>query len=514
MSERLFRILGLIADDLIEEAGRSASRRRPWRNLAAAACVVLVCGATFGFLAASGGNLLSGGASGNTASDGASAGAGEHDGGTAFMSYAGPILPLTTAEANPGLLSERTITWDLSPGTYADGSPRQWGAAVSDCYALTNPSEEAITVTALYPFTGSFSALPSIQPGVTVNGAAAEPKLYAGPYAGGFRDAGEADDSTWNLARPSSWTDYQELLESGAYLDQALGEEPRLDVPVTVYSFSDFSLPEDAPDAATQAVTFTLDPERTTVLSYGFNGMSQEAGWRQYSYFVPNGVRSESDLKLLVIIGDDLGAYTLQGYVDGGCEQMLADVSCTVTRTETTFDAVLEEICRSYAAEYNARRSTEEATAFDFLSLDMLQRAAAELLTQYGLFSENAKDRYSDGRLDEIVSESLVQERVLYLAFPVTIPAGGSAAVSVALWKEPSYDFGCSGSENTDLQGYDLITCLGSTLNFTSQTAVLAETQGVELVRQNIGFDPEDGITQVPLDLTEEHYFIEIRPTP
>ena len=39
MSERLFRILGLIADDLIEEAGRSASRRRPWRNLAAAACV-------------------------------------------------------------------------------------------------------------------------------------------------------------------------------------------------------------------------------------------------------------------------------------------------------------------------------------------------------------------------------------------------------------------------------------------------------------------------------------------
>ena len=41
MSERLFRILGLIADDLIEEAGRSASRRQPWRNLVAAACVVL-----------------------------------------------------------------------------------------------------------------------------------------------------------------------------------------------------------------------------------------------------------------------------------------------------------------------------------------------------------------------------------------------------------------------------------------------------------------------------------------
>lgn len=63
MSERLFRILGLIADDLIEEAGRCRlPPGGPWRNLAAAACVVLVCGATFGFLAASGGNLLSGGA--------------------------------------------------------------------------------------------------------------------------------------------------------------------------------------------------------------------------------------------------------------------------------------------------------------------------------------------------------------------------------------------------------------------------------------------------------------------
>ena len=42
------------------------------------------------------------------------------------------------------------------------------------------------------------------------------------------------------------------------------------------------------------------DPETTTVLSYGFNGLTQdtETGWRQYDYFVPDGIRSESELKL------------------------------------------------------------------------------------------------------------------------------------------------------------------------------------------------------------------------
>ena len=50
--ERMFRILGLIDEDLIEEvpAGFSAAppRRTPWkRYLAAAACLTLVCGLGF-----------------------------------------------------------------------------------------------------------------------------------------------------------------------------------------------------------------------------------------------------------------------------------------------------------------------------------------------------------------------------------------------------------------------------------------------------------------------------------
>ena len=135
-----------------------------------------------------------------------------------------------------------------------------------------------------------------------------------------------------------------------------------------------------------------------------------------------------------------------------------------------------------------------------------------ETVLSSGVLADTPADRYIDGRLDDLLWDVLVQERVLYLSFPVTVPAGGSVTVSAGYWKAPSYDFACSGSENVGLQGYDLMTRLGSTLDFTAQTAALANAEGIELVRQNCGFDLEAGVTEVPLDPTEPHYYLEVRP--
>ena len=173
--ERLFQLLGLVDPELIEEAmsvPAAPRRRAPWRAIAAAAaCLVLVVGAGLG-----GRLLLAGGGSGNMAagSDGAAAGgeagesvtgdgiAGGSGAATAFMSYAGPVFPLTTAEADTGLTAKRTVTWDFAMGTYEDGSPRQWGAQVTDDYVLTNPTDSDVTVTALYPFAGTLADLGTI----------------------------------------------------------------------------------------------------------------------------------------------------------------------------------------------------------------------------------------------------------------------------------------------------------------------------------------------------------------
>ena len=300
-------------------------------------------------------------------------------------------------------------------------------------------------------------------------------------------------------------------MESGAYLAQALGDSPSLDTPVTVYRFSDFAAPHGEYRAATQAVTLSIDPEETTILTYGFNGFSRDDdnAWQRYDYFVPDGVQAESDLKLLVVLGEDIGDYTLQGYADGGCDEPIDGVSCTVTREETTLDAVLSELCR---AELANQHQTSQWPGLADLSLSLYQRAVTEAVLSSGALADTPADRYIDGRLDDFLWDVLVQERVLYLSFPVTVPAGGSVTVSASLWKAPSYDFGCSGSENVGLQGYDLATALGSNLVFTSQTAALANTENIEIVRQNLGFDPANGVTEVILDLSEPHYYLEIRP--
>ena len=174
-AERLFQALGLVDPALVEEALAVRRRAVSWRRWGTlAACLVLAVGLGFGWRATGGfdgyGTGMSGGgnagASGDAPADSGSAGSGESGGvedGITFLSYAGPVLPLTTEETAAGLTAERTVTWDFAPGAYPDGEPRQWGAEVTDAYVLRNFTEEEITVTALYPFAGKFSelALPS-----------------------------------------------------------------------------------------------------------------------------------------------------------------------------------------------------------------------------------------------------------------------------------------------------------------------------------------------------------------
>ena len=128
------------------------------------------------------------------------------------------------------------------------------------------------------------------------------------------------------------------------------------------------------------------------------------------------------------------------------------------------------------------------------------------------LSADGGADRYSDGRLDEILLETLYHDRVFYLAFAVDLSPGESLTASVSFRKAPSFDFDCSASENSGLQGYDLATSLGSSLHFVSQQAVLAGADTVSLIRQNFGCEPESGILAVPLDLSQAHYHLQIRP--
>ena len=380
-----------------------------------------------------------------------------------FMSYAGPVFPLTLAQAEPALSADREVLLDCAP--YAEENAA--AITVADRYTIRNDSGEDCTVTVLYPFVSSLSDLDSLRPSLTADGAAVRSTLYPGAFPGWFGPASaepELAEERWNIRHAESWTEYQTLL-TGSYQADALA--PRTLPEQTIYVYSFTASGETTANAATLAITVDADPEKTTILTYGINGYGQDeaTGQPQYSYFTNEHRQS---LHLLAVLGQDLAGCAMQGYTDGSCEQgkELDTLEGTVTRTELPL---------------------------------------AELLPQYGVCSATPAERYSEGRLDDLLQDAETVQRVCYAAAEITIPAGGTVCVEAVFRKPHSFDF--FGFYNELVDGYGIMTT-GSALTLQNQTARL-DTHGlVTIYGQNFEFDGQGNA--VPLSAQTEYYYLNL----
>lgn len=497
--KKIFDALTEIKDEYIEEARTVKLKRNAhsWKRWTAVAAVAVMAIGIGGALLLN--NLLPFGK--NAGSGGLG-----HAEGTVFMSYAGPVFPMTLSEEDTTVRASRNIAYDfLLPDA---NSIRVWGANVKDSYTLSNSSSEEKVIKAIYPFAGSFNKLQEQMPVITVNGQEVSPVLYPGGYSGEFTGVhGSDEESSYNIMQLDSWEGYKSLLEDGSYKSHAFAPYPVLSQQVTIYEFTDFEAPEDY-DAATQAISFYIDPDKTTILKYGFNGGEYgDDGFRRYSYFVPGGESRRGRTKMLIVIGEDITDYKLQGYKNGACEKgnELDGISATITRKERILSDVLKELTDDFLEQYDDG---------NWLAVPegMFDGAVSEYMLRYSLISGSVRDRYHEGMLEDIILDAGNLQRVFYLEFEIMIPTGGSAFVTADMYKNPSYDFACSYPNNSKIQGYDMVTQLGSNLKFDSLTAELVPTDKIEIVRQNFGFSLPEGVIKVELDLDKEHYYLEIRP--
>ena len=407
------------------------------------------------------------------------------------MSNAGPVFPLTLAQAEPALFADRELLLDCAP--YAEENTA--AITVTDRYTIRNDSGEDCTVTALYPFVSSLSDLNLLQPVLTADGVAVKSTLYPGAFPGWFGPASpepENVEERWNIRHAESWTEYQTLL-TGSYQADALAPKTLPEQTVYVYSFT--ASGETTANAATLAITVDADPEKTTILSYGINGYGQNdaTGQPQYSYFTR--VHNQT-LHLLAVLGQDLTGCTMQGYTDGSCEQgkELDALEGTAARTEMT----LADFLRQTAA---AQLGSDASSA----AVDRLAAAAAELLTGYGVCSATPAERYSVGMLDSLLQDAYVMQRICYAAADVTIPTGGTVCIEVISREPHSFDF--FGFYDNAVDGYGIMTT-ESILTLKNQTARL-DTHGlVTIYGQNFGF-AEQG-SAVPLSAETEYYYLNL----
>lgn len=540
-SDELLDAIGEARDEYVHDVRNGKVKKMPgWAKWASAiaACLVLTIGVSL-FFGRMGGN----------------AGGSGHEDGSTFMSYAGPVFPLTLKEENTSISADRRTTMDFEPwvpvwvsneeeaasrtdlteaekqdvlNTYNEWYPEDGryqtsdNIIVTDTYTLSNNSAEAQTVSILYPFASSLNDLSMNRPTISVHDEIIETKLHAGSYAGTFQGAWEnwaethENPGSLNLQYIESWTGYQTLLSDGSYLRRALGEYPDLsDIPVIMYTFTDPWGPEEDDDAGipnpSMRIMFELDYEKTKVLSYGFHSASndRENGIMGRGFSIrEEGERWYGNPYFLIIIGEDVQNMTYQGYVTGGWDTKdEVEAGVTITRTEGNLESALREAASFYYGEMTDMQNyVETDPEYGF---GMYYGLLKEQLVAYGVLSENGAARYDSGWIEDL--DVVGVDRVFWLEAEITIPAGESVTVVATFKKEPSFDFHCANTENKGINGYDMVTTLGSNLRFTQQTAYLEDRGQIEIVRQSFGFDLENGIKEVALDLAIPHYYLEVR---
>ncbi|HEX3027791.1 MAG TPA: hypothetical protein VHT34_00445 [Clostridia bacterium] len=489
--EKLFSIIGLVDDGLIEEAEDGRPARKKMKKIrmkwAAAACVVIVIGSGIWYIGRHGILPPSSGSGGSG-----------HAEGSSFMHYAGPILPLNAAGNTDGITASRSIDFD-----FAASVTGQNNLLITDTYTLTNNTAADKTIDTFYPFISSITESARFTPKLAADGKVLKTELLIGDYSGGFTGvygAGGPGNSTYNLAHINSWEGYKVLLENGKYFETARGEKTSSDQKVTVYTFHDVAYPEGY-DAATLAIEFDL-PQGSSVITYGINGASfGEGNHRIYDYFVRH-----SSGQRIIFLGEPPAKYKVQGYENGACEKKVDGIKASVKKEEM----LLSEVIHDCMADHMEKYITSDGIS-PLVTEEHLFRAVVSMF-EYTSLGNEPKDRYDWIRLDDLIGESCVMDRIMYLKAQVTIPAGQSIEFESKFEKGASYDFAGAGSkENQGVKGYDIMTKLGSNLKFSGQRAGINLPQTYEIVRQNFGFDPSNGVTEVSLDMAQERYYLEIK---
>lgn len=485
----LFEAIGLVREETVEETQAALNRRRRpgLRRLAAvAACLLLVLAAGgiirdlglvgFPFFLPHGSKT---GGGGNT--------------GASYMSYMGPVLPLSAREGGEGLTVIRSTDFGFS-----NPKDRQLQCQITDEYVLTNPGQTAETVTLLYPFAAALSDEGRYFPTLLVDGEALEAELLTGPVT----DGGTAEPVR-------SWEDYRRLLEKGPAL-LALRDPGLADLPVTVYEIS--GMYDDSGEKRSTSVLdleFTADFSRTAILTYRFNGGSNdlESGLCHRHTDVRERMNPEwGESTFLLVLGEDIQGCEMKAWTSAALETPAERAGGTLRRYPSTLGEMLAGALETELRIF----MSQNADASPYLSEDRLLGLTLARLEEQGLNPEHLEG-YSDrsgGFLEDVFSVVLRHRRLMYARFTLTVPAGASVRVTAEFVKQPSIDFYGPGAYRN---GYDLVTRLGSGLTFTKQEASLSGGEKLEIVDQNFGFDLKQGITRVTLDPEAEHYYLDVR---
>lgn len=420
-----------------------------------------------------------------------------------YSAYDGPILPLAASNDVTGVEVKRHINLDLSEFGNAEYMPH---SQVTDSYVLTNTTDNDVVMKAVYGFAGNLEYDVSCIPEVTVNGQRVETALWAG--YGDYEDY-SADKSEVL----ESFENYESALADGKYMNNALGVPLAYTNKVTVYKISGAERSEDG-KAQDVAIWYSMDSTKTKVFHYGF--VSRDVDAQNNRYCLRAYMSDEHDVergkdRYVIVVGEDIQiSDVLCINVGAEGDGVSADGQHMVAKYEAAVGDVLQEI-GSQLVRFNGKAYKEHPLIHTQMTGKAMALALLQVMVDFGAFDLSVNsDMYNS--IEEFEHIVYSAQRVMYVTWEVTIPAGQSVDV-VASMKKPGKIL--SGDKDNRYDGYtdcyDVMTKLGSNLCYTEQTASISGADSVNIAEQNFGFDVKNAITKVKLNLDEPRYYIRIK---
>ncbi len=405
-----------------------------------------------------------------------------------YDDYAGPILPLTCVSSGEGITAQRHVDFDFSTydETYVRRNSDPSEVLVTDTYALTNPTAEDKRLTLAYPYEHRWVE-EGFFPTIAVSGQKIQPEMYF------------SLDSEKNIQRAKSFATYKERMTEKDYLASALENPVVADIPVKAYHFTDITYNGDRRGTIPfLTMTFTI-PKGTKVWTRHYDVSKSEDEKDTYSLWFRDTL-DEQDAVWLFVADGDIENITFGGNLgyNEKKDSVLTDVTYEYEIVETTFADLMWKFSQEYDfwADQDFYPKSDCITP-EILYRDTMKRIGGDMGKGYNPMFGQPIQCVTDKFFDTFVST-----RLQYMIFPITIPAGETVSVEATYWKEASYNF--IGETSSD--GYEIATQLGSSLTFTELTASIQNIQWIEIEKQDLGFAPQNGITETKLDLEKEQY--------
>ncbi len=447
--------------------------------------------------------------------------------------YEGPVLSLTATGDTHNLQTTRRLKGEVVTEEQVDRV--QPLLHIEDSYEIKNTSKEDKMLQLVYPFATTLNLAYGIEGKILeVSGqdeksisynigdsiwarrqSAMREILEQSDERGALEQQSESDDLKQSIVSASSMKDYQKLFENTDYQERALEKEADWSREVSVYTFSNIHVQEEADvwnDLSAAGVT--VRGAQAEILTYGFDhAFESEEGVSHYCFFIPDS-QNEQKQFVMIVTGELDSEPELGFYSNLDCEETVDGIACDINKQKMSYADALRMCSRLEVR--NVRQDYEQGIYVgelpEYFGADAVFKALTVIGNEESFYHE-LLERYHTTELREIYEQLLGETRIVYAMTTVMIPAGQSVQVTAQVCRRQYYGHYMLMNEDeqeqqADHYQFDFMMDDNSRLNVEKTSLRLKLSAEWQIIEENLGLEQKKSVFKAVLGDNMYHFIV------